>query len=197
MSKKILSSDYWNNLYKSNDIGWDIGFPSPPIKEYIDQLKNKDWKILIPGCGNAYEAEYLLNQGFTNVTLIDIAPMVTAQLEQRFEKELGKRVNVVTGDFFNHEGKYQLILEQTFLSALDPSLRTRYAEKMRSLLVKGGQLVGVLFNQRFEEGPPFGASVQEYKDLFSNYFSIKTMEACRNSIDRREGSEVFINLTAR
>ena len=197
MSKKILSTEYWNDLYKSNDIGWDIGFPSPPIKDYIDQLKNKDWKILIPGCGNAYEAEYLLSQGFTNVTLIDFAPMVTAKLEQRFERELGIRVHVITGDFFKHEDKYQLILEQTFLSALEPSQRTSYAEKMRSLLVKGGQLVGVLFNERFEEGPPFGGSVQEYKDLFGNYFSIKSMAACYNSIERREGSEVFINLTAR
>jgi hypothetical protein len=47
---------------------------SPPIKAYIDTLKNKDIAILIPGCGNTYEAAYLLlEQGFTNVTVIDIA----------------------------------------------------------------------------------------------------------------------------
>jgi hypothetical protein len=128
-----LSSDYWDNLYKNNDTGWDIGFPTPPLKEYIDQLSDKSLPILIPGCGNAYEAEYLLGQGFYNVTLIDIAPSLTAGLEKKF----GKRVRIVTGDFFEHAGKYDLILEQTFLSALDPVLRPRYVDKMHAPLSEG------------------------------------------------------------
>jgi hypothetical protein len=33
---------------------------SLPIKAYIDTLKDKDIAILIPGCGNTYEAAYLL-----------------------------------------------------------------------------------------------------------------------------------------
>ncbi len=45
---------------------WDIGYVHPPLlKEYIDQLTSKDIAILIPGCGHGYEAEYLLQQGFT------------------------------------------------------------------------------------------------------------------------------------
>src|SRR5688572_23526228 len=155
MQGKTMSKDYWNNLYNSKETGWDIGFPSPPIKEYIDQLDNKEVPILIPGCGNAYEAEYLMERGFTDVTLIDIAPSLTAALESKFKKDFGKRINIITGDFFKHEGCYQLILEQTFLSALDPSLRANYADKMHSLLLKGGHLAGVLFNQVFEGGPPY------------------------------------------
>ena len=50
---------YWSKRYKEERTGWDIGFPSLPLKTYIDQLENKDLKILIPGAGNAYEAEYL------------------------------------------------------------------------------------------------------------------------------------------
>lgn len=197
MQSKTMSKDYWNNLYNNDEIGWDIGFPSPVIKEYIDQLTNKDIAILIPGCGNAYEAEYLLAQGFTNVTLIDIALSLTVALENKFKKEAGKSIKIVTGDFFNHEGKYQLILEQTFLSALDPSLRTVYANKMHSLLHKGGQLTGVLFNQVFKDGPPFGGTIKEYKLLFSKAFKIKKLELCYNSIERRKGAEAFINLIAK
>ncbi len=40
---------------------------SPPLKSYIDKLKNKNLKILITGCGNAYEAEWLLQNDFNNV----------------------------------------------------------------------------------------------------------------------------------
>ena len=90
MQSKTMSKEYWNDLYDKNETGWDIGFPSPVIKEYIDQLNNRDIAILIPGCGNAYEAEYLLAQGFTNITLIDIAPSLTAALANKLQNEAGK-----------------------------------------------------------------------------------------------------------
>ena len=48
-------------------LGWDLGEVSPPIKSYIDTLEDKNIRILIPGCGNTYEAEYLLEQGFTKL----------------------------------------------------------------------------------------------------------------------------------
>ena len=69
----FLSADYWEERYKLHDTGWDMGEVSPPLKAYFDQLTNKDVAILIPGCGNSYEAEYLVQQGFTKVTVIDIA----------------------------------------------------------------------------------------------------------------------------
>ena len=197
MQGKTSSKDYWSNLYHNKETGWDIGFPSPIIKEYVDQLTNKSISILIPGCGNAYEAEYLLAQDFTNITLIDIVPSLTAALEKKFVKEIGKRIQIITGNFFDHEGSYQVILEQTFLSALDPSLRTQYVDKMHSFLVKGGHLAGVLFNKIFDDGPPYGGTMHEYELMFKNKFYIKTLEPCYNSIERRKGSEAFINLIAK
>jgi methyl halide transferase len=197
MKGKTMSKDYWNDLYNSDETGWDIGFPSPAIKEYADQLQNKDMAILIPGCGNAYEAEYLLSQGFTNITLIDIAPSLTSALENKFKDLIGKRIRVITGDFFTHSGRYDLILEQTFLSALDPSVREAYVNKMHSLLIQGGHLTGVLFNQVFEEGPPYGGTAAEYQTMFSDKFRISKLEPCYNSIERRSGSEVFIDLIAK
>jgi hypothetical protein len=192
------TKEYWNSLYDRHEIGWDIGFPSPAIKEYVDQLTNKDIAILIPGCGNAYEAEYLLAQGFTDVTLIDIAPSLTAALCEKFSSEIGKRIKIVTGDFFEHTGMYNLILEQTFLSALNPSLRSLYVDKMHFLLKKDGHLTGILFGKVFEEdGPPYGGTLQEYKQMFSKKFRIKRLEPCYNSIERRKGHEVFINLIAK
>lgn len=197
MQGKTMSNGYWDNLYRNNETAWDIGFPAPAIKKYVDQLSNKSIPILIPGCGNGYEAEYLLAQGFNDVTLIDIVPSLTAALENKFSKEISKSIRIITGDFFNHDGTYRIILEQTFLSALDPSLRPKYVDKMHSLLVKGGHLAGVLFNKVFDDGPPYGGTVQEYERMFEKKFKIKTLEPCYNSIERRNGSEVFINLIAK
>jgi SAM-dependent methyltransferase len=198
MQEKTIGQEYWTNLYKTNETGWDIGFPAPALKDYIDQLSDKSLSILIPGCGNAYEAEYLLAQDFLNVTLIDIVPALTAELEKKFRSDVGKRIHIVTGDFFKHDDKYDLILEQTFLSALHPSLRVQYVDKMHSLLSKGGHLTGLLFNKVFdEEGPPYGGTLDEYKKMFKEKFVIKTLEPCYNSIERRKGAEAFINLIAR
>jgi SAM-dependent methyltransferase len=191
---QALDQQYWNNRYQQNETGWDIGYPSTPLKEYIDQLQNKDIAILIPGCGNSYEAEYLLEKGFSNITLIDIAPSLTKKLEEKFAKELDKRIRIVTGDFFEQQQQYDLILEQTFFCALDPSMREQYVQKMYELLKPGGKLVGVLFGRTFEGGPPFGGSREEYEPLFSKKFRIEILEACYNSIKPREGAELFMKM---
>jgi len=63
----------WEKRYQDNETGWDIGSVSRPLQEYFDQLTNKDLRILIPGCGNAHEAAYLHENGFSNVFLVDLA----------------------------------------------------------------------------------------------------------------------------
>ncbi|HIC33088.1 MAG TPA: SAM-dependent methyltransferase, partial [Flavobacteriaceae bacterium] len=68
-----LSEEFWDNRYKNEDTGWDLGEVSPPLKAYFDQLQDKNLKILIPGGGNSHEAEYLYNQGFTNVFVVDVS----------------------------------------------------------------------------------------------------------------------------
>jgi thiopurine S-methyltransferase len=98
-------------------------------------------------------------------------------------------------DFFAFQGTFDLIIEQTFFCALDPSLRKEYAKKMHSLLKSNGKLVGLLFDFPLaEEGPPFGGSKEEYLSYFKPYFSIEILESSYNSIPPRAGRELFIKL---
>jgi SAM-dependent methyltransferase len=190
----MLSQHFWNDRWTNEQTGWDLGTVSPPIKAYVDQVTDKHIAILIPGCGNAYEAAYLLEQGFTNITLIDIAELPVRQLCERFLPEYDPRIRILHGDFFEHTGSYDLIIEQTFFCALDPSLRDAYVRKMSELLKPGGKLVGVLFNRDFEGGPPFGGHIDEYRQRFAPYFQICILEPCYNSIAPRLGSEAFVLL---
>lgn len=188
-----LGENYWNNQYEANATGWDLGEVSPPIKAYIDQLTYKELRILIPGCGNTYEADYLLQQGFTNITVIDIAPALIAQLNKKHKGN--SNIKIILGDFFKQEGVYDLILEQTFFCALNPPLRKDYIAKMNELLSPNGKLVGVLFDREFEhQGPPFGGCKCQYEGMFENSFNFKTFESCTNSNIKRAGTELFINL---
>ncbi len=192
ISMKKLDSDYWNNRYLENTTGWDLGEASPPLKVYIDQLKNKSIRILIPGCGNCYEALYLLEKGFSDITVIDIAPALTASLQKKLPSDIYPNLKIITGDFFSLEDQFDLVLEQTFFCALDPSLREAYAKKMHSILKPGGKIAGVLFNREFEGGPPFGGNEKEYRILFGKYFQLNILAQSYNSIEARIGSEVFI-----
>lgn len=185
--------DFGNTRWENRETGWDIGYPSPGITAFIDEYHDKEAAILIPGCGNAYEAEYLVKKGFQNITLIDIAPKAVEQISERFSGMA--QVKIICGDFFEHKGLYDLMIEQTFFCAISPNMRQQYAQKSASLLRPGGTLAGLLFNTVFEkEGPPFGGGIKEYLDLFSPYFEIKMMDECCNSIPPRAGNELIIEL---
>ena len=184
-----LDQTYWDNQYQANATGWDLGQVSPPIKTYINTIENKEAKILIPGCGNTYEAEYLLQLGFTNITVIDIAPTLVENLKQKFVNN--KNITIVLGDFFEHQGKYDFIIEQTVFCALPPTMRQKYVWKMHQLLSDYGKLVGLLFNREFEVSPPFGGSLKEYEHLFFKAFVFNAISLAGNSIPSRANTELF------
>lgn len=188
-----LDASYWNNRYQENRLGWDIGYPSTPLRTYIDQLENKSVNVLIPGGGNAYEAQYLFEKGFKNITVVDIAETAKNGFLKRFAEF--PEAQFLVQDFFDIDKEFDLILEQTFFCALHPSLRQAYAAKMYDLLTTKGKLVGVLFDFPLDDGPPFGGSKEEYLGYFKPYFEIEVMERCYNSIPSRQGSELFIHLS--
>lgn len=184
-----LNSNYWEERYKCNNIGWDVGQITTPLKEYIDQLENKELKILIPGAGNGYEFDYLISKGFKNVFVVDVA---TTPLQNIAKRNPDFKSNLINDDFFNLNDTFDLIFEQTFFCALDPVLRNNYSQKMFELLNPKGKIVGLLFNFPLtKEGPPFGGSKEEYSGLFSKMFTIKTLENSYNSIKPRSNRELF------
>jgi len=190
-----LNEKYWSNRYLQKQTGWDIGTVANPLKEYFDQLKIKSCAILIPGAGNAYEAEYLVEHGFQNVFVCDLAQEPLDNLAKRCPKLDQK--NLIKADFFDlspSEHQYDIIVEQTFFCALDPSLRKNYFVKMKELLKPGGKLIGLLFDCSFEVSPPFGGTKEEYEKYFSGLFKVKKFELCYNSIAPRQGREIFMIL---
>ncbi len=198
MPDKINSAqieNYWTNRYKEQSTGWDIGYPSEPLKAYIDQLTDKNIRILIPGAGNAYEAGYLYAQGFKNVFVMDISAIPLQNFKDRnpnFPNE-----QLIGANFFNHKGGYDLIIEQTFFCSFEPTKENRqlYGEKMSQLLNPNGKLVGVWFNIPLVEDNmdkrPFGGTKTEYAGYLTPFFNVKTFETCYNSIEPRAGQELF------
>jgi len=185
-----LDENFWTSRYKNGNTGWDLQHPSEPLKHYFDSLANKELHILFPGAGNSYEAEYLWNAGFKNISVLDIAKEPLKNLKKRIP-ELPD-TQIICSDFFEHQSSYDLIIEQTFYCALQPELRHRYQEHMYHLLRPEGKLAGLLFNFPLkDDGPPFGGDYTTYKQQFSERFRILTLEPCYNSETSRKGKELF------
>lgn len=186
--------EYWTQRYVQKSTGWDIGKPSTPLKSYIDQLENKALKVLIPGAGNSYEAEYLFNKGFKNIYVLDISELPLISFKNRvpdFPKN-----QIIQDDFFLHQGNYDLVLEQTFFCSFPPTEenRTGYAKKMADLIKTNGKLVGLWFDIPLTgnmERRPFGGNKNEYLNYLNPFFKVKTFEKCYNSIPDRLGNELF------
>ncbi|SIS63889.1 thiopurine S-methyltransferase [Zobellia uliginosa] len=186
--------EYWTQRYKEHNTGWDIGSPSTPIKAYVDQLTDKNLSILIPGAGNAYEAEYLWKEGFRNVFVMDVSEIPLEHFLKR-NPDFPK-AQLLQENFFEHQGQYDLILEQTFFCSFPPTDKNRnaYAQQIAKLLKPKGKLVGLWFDIPLTgdmEKRPFGGSKELYLTYLSPFFKTTTFTRCYNSIGPRADKELF------
>lgn len=185
-----INKKYWKSLYDAKTLGWDIGYISTPLKEYFDQLKDRDIKILIPGAGNGYEVAYLNNKGYKNVFYLDYLPEAINSFKKLHPDFPKKRI--LNEDFFKHRGNYDLIIELAFFTSIIPERREELAKKMYDLLNLGGKYVGLFFNHEFKlNHPPYGAIKETYLELIKDLFEVKTFEPAYNSIKARKDRELF------
>ncbi|PSR02972.1 MAG: SAM-dependent methyltransferase [Bacteroidetes bacterium SW_11_45_7] len=188
-----LTKEFWEEKYRTENLGWDIGYPAPALVDYCLGYDDRCISILIPGAGNSYEAEYLYKEGFTHIDVLDISEQAIARFQKRVP--LFPSEQLICKDFFDQDGQYDLILEQTFFCALHPSMRNQYAQHMHRLLKPGGALAGVLFDDPlYDDRPPFGGTREEYVTYFEDLFRFRHFERCYNSIPPRDGRELFIEL---
>jgi len=125
---------------------------------------------LVPGCGRAYDALALAEHGYASVVALDVSPAACeaarAELDSSQSPAAG-RVEVRCGDFFSLQGEtFDLIWDCTFLCALSPSVRERWASQMHALLSPQGELLTCVFpiGER-EGGPPYAMSVPLVRSL--------------------------------
>jgi len=188
-----FSKEYWEDKWKKGNTNWDLGYPAPALVKYFDQILDKSIKILIPGAGNAYEAEYLWRSGFKNVFFNEIAEVPIMKFLERVDDF--PQNQIITENFFEHTGQYDLIIEHTFFTAINPAMREQYARKIYELLKPQGKMLGLLFSVEFDfEGPPYGGTEKLYRKLFEVLFEILILEKARNSIEPRHGRELFFVL---
>jgi len=195
MPSEIDLPVYWDKKYQRNEANWDLKSANPVFEELIDNEDIlKPGKLLIPGCGNGFDAIAAAKRGF-EVTAIDFSAEAI-----KFGKNLAKRekvkVNFLTEDFFNLDEKYannfDSIYEYTTYCAINPERRDEFARQISRLLKPGGKYLTILFPvEERAGGPPFGINPVEAYKIFSNYLKLSFFTQEVNSIKPRKNREVI------
>ena len=128
---------------------------------------------LVPGCGRGYEVlELAASDNFESVTGLDISMTgVKAAQSHANEVNADKRANFVHMDFFQSpqlNGQFRLVVDYTFLCAINPSMRKQWAQRMADVLQPQGLLVTFMFpllKPVEMGGPPHGLSIALYHEL--------------------------------
>lgn len=183
----------WQGYYDENDLKWDLGEVSPPLKRLWEEGSLKPGKVMIPGCGQGHEVLFFARQGF-DVTGVDYTDGAVGLLRENLHRE-GVSAQVIQSDFFKidatHDRAYDLMLEQTFFCAIHPRDRARYVETACRILKPGGLLAGLFYETGEEDGPPYNTTQEHIRHHFSRAFEILRLEKCDHSIERRAGKELL------
>ena len=139
-----MSSLDWHELYREGDTPWEEGKPWAPLEGIVRDLLPNGGRVLDVGCGVGTQALYLAAAGF-NVRGIDIVETAV----ETARTEAARRVLDVefsVGDFLCDDpgGPYELVLDRSVLAnAKDESERSRFAERVASVLAPGGWWVDI------------------------------------------------------
>jgi SAM-dependent methyltransferase len=182
----------WDEKYRKEEIPWDRGLASLPLREYLDHHPQKG-RALIPGCGRGHEVALAVEHGLDAMGL-DIAPAGIAAPRSHYP-HLQERF--IVGDLFHPppeiRDQFDLVLEHTCLCALPPSLRKDYRKGIDLLLKHGGLLIGVWYmnpdRDPDHDGPPYPLQVNELTSLFAEGYEMVDDFIPDVAFEGREGRE--------
>ena len=178
--------DFWCKRFGEGITPWDAGKVPAAFADFIAR-QPVALHTLIPGCGSAWEAVHLAEQGWP-VTALDFSPLAVDKARQ----VLGNvAVDLVCDDFFTFtpHHPYQLIYERAFLCALPRKLWADWGQRVAGLLPSGGLLAGYFFLCEQVKGPPFGILPAELDTLLAPNFERIEDSAVDDSIAVFAGRE--------
>ncbi|KAL1407227.1 hypothetical protein Q8F55_006644 [Vanrija albida] len=173
--------DAWEDKWANNTTPWDQAHSHPALIKLLDSGEGgvpAKGRAFVPGCGLGYDVDTFARRGLDS-TGLDIAATGVAAAN-KWLAEQPPRANAATvelGDFFTYDPghKFDVIYDYTFLCALPPAMRTKWAESMARLAKADPS--ARLITQQYPlngdpVGPPFPLSVEIYDDLLGKDWEV-------------------------
>lgn len=167
-SKNNAAKDHWENIYQAkneNEVSWFQPYPTHSLK-YIGRLNlPKEANIIDVGGGDSHLADALLDQGYRNIWVLDIAAAAIEKAKQRLGKK-GASVHWIVSDItdFNTDVKFDCWHDRAafhFLTAEEKI--TRYINIAKNAIKPNGFLIISTFS---EKGPKkcSGLDIKQYSE---------------------------------
>jgi Methyltransferase domain len=100
MTMAHTNKNHWDNVYKTktpNEVSWTQVVPKTSL-DFIHSFKvDKSAKIIDIGGGDSNLVDYLLNEGFENITVLDISKTALTKAKKRLG-EKGKNIQWIVSD---------------------------------------------------------------------------------------------------
>jgi cyclopropane fatty-acyl-phospholipid synthase-like methyltransferase len=173
-------SEFWDDIYKKKDELHQSWFQENPEKslKMIDELNlSKNSSIIDIGSGESRLVDHLLEQQYTNLTLLEISTTAVEKTKNRLG-EKAEKIKFITTDvtMFRPDQKYDLWHDRAVFHFLTNQTDIeKYLECVQSALKIGGNLIISTFSKT---GPDkcSGLFISKYsqedlKNIFGLYFT--------------------------
>jgi len=161
---------HWESIYENKspeEVSWTQEVPEISLELIDDIGLNKDDAIIDIGGGDSKLSDFLLDRGFTNITVLDISVAALNRLKNR----LGDRANqikYVHSDIldFKSDTKYRLWHDRAAFHFLTESEDIKKYKQIASEAIDGQMIIGT-----FSESGP-----EKCSGLFIHQYGEKSME---------------------
>lgn len=177
--------DHWERVYQKHaptEVGWYQAYPEISLKFINNTGVGLDGRIIDVGGGTSKLSEHLLQQGYKELTVLDISSNSIKKAEAQFG-EKSSRINWIEGDVTSYGFKEQYDVWHDravfhFLTKIED--RKGYVNSLNQALKLNGHLIIATFSL---EAPPkcSGLSVVRYSpetlqnELGDNFNLVETL----------------------
>jgi len=197
-------ADFWDHRFQNGVTPWEAGQAPQQLCEFAVRYElahplggptgtrlecsSAHRRVLVPGCGSAWDAAFLAQRGWETTALDFSAGAIECARATLGERWSG---TLLCADFFTFDPgtPFDVIYERAFLCALPRKLWADYAQRMAQLLRPGGLLAGYFFFGEAIKGPPFGILPQQLENLLTPHCTRREDRPVDDSLPVFAGSE--------
>ena len=178
--KDSARPEFWDERFAAGITPWDLGRVPADLETWLAAPRGR-LRVLVPGCGSAYEARYLAELGH-DVTAIDFSDAALAAA-LRVMGPFADRL--VKADFFTFQ---PAVFDVVYVCALPRARWRDWGSRVSALVRSGGVLAGFFYFDDNRRGPPFGIAPALLAELLERFERVEDRPAAQ-SLTAFQGKE--------
>ncbi|MBO6515540.1 MAG: class I SAM-dependent methyltransferase [Bacteroidia bacterium] len=166
---------HWEHIYKTkplHEVSWYQPTPEASLRLIINASKSKSDRIIDVGGGDSFLVDHLLDEGYTNLTVLDISKAAIERAKERLGSK-SDQINWIVSDItqFSSDAQYDIWHDRAAFHFLtEPYDVNRYQRTLHQHLSKNGHFIVGTFS---ENGPKkcSGINISQYSiEALKNMF---------------------------